>query len=134
MPKMPKPEWEYKQRNKLGDIDLISEVRRSLVEAGLEKEVLTAYDNSVELSFGLGKIPNVQRFHLNKYLNLQLMYGSPETMNERFCLVADGSPERWLELVQKQVIPRMVKEQLPKTLPIGGFVNNTAPLSYGNQS
>lgn len=57
---------------------------------------------------------DVQRFLINRYWHLQLGTVTTEsTMDVRYCLVPQGSIDRWLELFAQMVAPCIVRNDLP---------------------
>ena len=107
---------EYLNPKPEGDIDLIAEVRKLLVESGLTQNVITAYDTSRFIIEGQGKVSHVQRFLLNRFWNLQLSIckGSVE---ERYCLIPDGDIRDWLSLFKVKVLPFVIANGLPIAIP-----------------
>lgn len=95
------------------DIDLIDIVRQTLINAGLQHNVLAHYDNNHYIVEAINKRPEVQRFLLNQFWNLQLMSVSVNSLNERFSLVPNGSLEEWLNLFNSVIIPFAVQHNLP---------------------
>lgn len=96
------------------DIDLIQVVRNLLVNAGIS--TIQCYDNSKHIMEAKSKKPEIQRFLLNQYWNLQLLSTSANSINERFSLVPNGTIESWLKLFTQVVLPFIVKHDLPKVI------------------
>lgn len=59
---------------------------------------------------------DVQRFLINRYWHLQLGNLPFNTMDQRYCLVPQGSIERWLELFDQMVAPCIVQNNLPQAI------------------
>lgn len=102
----------YKQPKPEGDIDLILEVRNLFLKEGLQSEIEQFYDIHPWIREAQGKQSEVQRYFLNRYLNKQLLC-HPNSINERYCLIPNGSVKDWLELFTSKVLPFMVKNKLP---------------------
>lgn len=99
------------------EIDMVGKVREILIAAGLATECSSGYDTNRYIQDAAVIGPVGQRFLLNRFWNLQLMnIQDTNTMEERFCLIDNGSPEDWLRLFQTKVIPCLVKHRLPKVL------------------
>lgn len=105
----------YKLVRQPGDLNLILEIRQALVEAGLLQEVQQAFDTNHYILDGLEKIPEVQRYLLNRFWNLQLLsVQNVCSLEERFCLVPDGQPQDWLRLFREKILPFAVQHRLPR--------------------
>ncbi len=99
------------------ETDMVSQVRGILTEAGLSEECRNGFDTNRYIQDAAMIGPIGQRFLLNRFWNLQLLnIPGTNTMEERFCLIENGSPEDWLRLFQTKVIPCLVKHRLPKVL------------------
>lgn len=103
----------YAEQRLESDIDLVAIVRQILVEAGLYQNVIDHYDNDHYVLEANTKRPEVQRFLLNQFWNLQLMSVPVNSMNERFSLVPNGSLDEWLSLFQATIVPFAVQHNLP---------------------
>lgn len=96
------------------NIDLIGEVRSLLISAGVSNDrVSNFYDKNHYIQKGLNKPPEVQRFLLNQFWNIQLMLTPTLTIDERFSLVPNGNLEDWLKLFTLSVLPFVVNNNLP---------------------
>lgn len=105
----------YSQPKPAGDIDLIAEVRRTIMEAGLGLNIVAAYDNHRHIVEAQGKTSDIQRFLLNRYFNLQLS-DCPNSRDARYSLIPNGTVSDWLRLFQTMVIPFMISNQLPRVI------------------
>ena len=94
------------------DLDLISSVRSIMLNSGLGQKI-DAYDNDRFIVEASGKTSDVQRFLLNRYWNQQLMASEKQTIEERFCLIPNGTIDDWLRLFQAKVLPFVVENNLP---------------------
>ena len=95
------------------DLDLVAWVRNELFTAGLGQEAIQGFDTSPTIQTASMKRPEVQRYMLNKFLNLQLMMYASESINERFCLVPNGQITEWMTLFKNSVLPFLVAKRLP---------------------
>jgi hypothetical protein len=106
---------QYYQPKPEGDIDLVSEVRRVLVEAGLNQLVEANYDNNRFIVDAANKPSSVQRFLLNRFWNYQLVSCEAVSIDERYCLIPNGTVQDWLKLFTEKVLPFAIANQLPKS-------------------
>lgn len=104
---------QYDEVRHPDDLDLVAWVRNELFAAGLGQEVIQGFDTSPTIQTASMKRPEVQRYMLNKFLNLQLMMYASESINERFCLVPNGQLTEWMTLFKNSVLPFLVAKRLP---------------------
>ena len=104
---------DYHAARQPNDIDLIAEVRQRLVISGISAERIMAYEQNQYIIDACDKTPEVQRFLLNRYWNLQLMSSRKVSINERYCLIPNGSIDDWLRLFSDKILPFIVKNELP---------------------
>lgn len=102
----------FKQPKPEGDIDLIQEVRNLFIQQGMETEIQQFYDIHPWICQAQQKHSEVQRYFLNRYLNKQLL-AHPHSIEERYCLIPNGTVGDWLNLFTTKVLPFMVKNKLP---------------------
>jgi len=102
----------YRAPREQGDTDLVSEVRNILKEVGLH-EKLSAYDGHRYIKEAINKSSNIQRYHLNRYWSLQLMMSDKQSIEERYCLIPNGSNNEWLKLFKTKVLPFILENNLP---------------------
>lgn len=95
-----------------GEMDLISEVRKALIEAGIGAGI-TAFDNDPNIIFAKPHNSNVQRFKLNTWLDTQYQATGLEVSDQRSMLLDNGTPQNWLEVFVKFHIPSMKALGLP---------------------
>jgi hypothetical protein len=99
------------------EIDLISAVRQILIQAGLAKECSDYFDTNTYIRDGMLLGPIGQRFLLNRFWNIQLMSLSlTNTLEERFCLIEDGSFDDWLRLFTSKILPCLITHRLPRQI------------------
>ena len=96
------------------DIDLVSEVRKILKDNTLGKLADENYDTHRYIRDAADKRPEIQRHFLNKYWGLQLVSAEDNSIEERSCLIPDGNVSDWLGLFRTNILPFLIKNQLPK--------------------
>ena len=106
----------YFQPLKEGDINLVEVVRTLLMECGLGQQVPMAYDQNTYIQQAQGKNVEAQRYLLNRYWNLQLLSCPDISIEERYCLIPNGSIEDWVRLFKAKVLPFCIKNQLPQVI------------------
>ena len=106
----------FTQPRQATDIDLINEVRKILIESGLNKEMIEAYNTHVYIVDAENKCPEAQRFLLNRFCNIQLISFGVSTTEERYCLVDSGLYTEWLRLFKNKIIPTAINLRLPKII------------------
>lgn len=104
---------QYADPRQAGDIDLVAWVRNELSMAGLEQEAQAGYDVSPMIIDASTRRPDVQRYILNRFWNLQLMCYASESIDQRFCLVPNGQIEEWMKLFKSMVLPFLIVKRLP---------------------
>jgi len=104
---------EYHLTREANDIDLINIVREILIQSGLGNN-LSAYDSNRFIQEGLNKPSKVQRYLLNRFWNHQLMVSQSISIEERYCLIPDGSHDQWLSLFREKIVPFLIANNLPK--------------------
>lgn len=105
--------FEARQPN---DLDLIAMVREELRQAGLELLIQANYDNHPRLINAKQRRPEVQRYELNRYWQLQLLATDAHSVEERFHLIPNGTVEEWFRLFKHKIVPFAVKHQLPRSI------------------
>lgn len=95
---------EYNSERSPNEVDLLAVVSKDLRESGLF--IIDSHLREYFESQGVvNKKPNVQRFYLNKYFTLVLLVYPDNTMDQRYCLINDGTVEDWLDLFRRKVLP-----------------------------
>lgn len=95
------------------EIDLVSEVRNILIEAGLGNILADTYDSHHFILEAVNKPSHVQRYFMNRYWNLQLMTIPSKSIEQRYCLIPNGEISDWLKLFKQSVIPFLIGNNLP---------------------
>jgi len=95
-----------------GDIDLIKEVRNSLLSVGLHSKI-EFYDNNRFILEANNKSSSIQRFLLNRYWNQQLLCSNTPSIEVRYCLIPNGDVVDWLRLFRTMVLPYILENNLP---------------------
>jgi hypothetical protein len=95
---------EYLAKRSIDDRDLLSEVINLLSSSALHDTATSLHlyfqDNDL-----LDKKDNVQRFYMNKFFNLLLLAIPANTIDQRYCLITDGTVDDWLNLFKKKTLP-----------------------------
>lgn len=107
---------QYNIPKPLNDIDLIAEVRDSLIRCGLTKNVEAHFDTNRFIKEAHEKESSVQRYLLNRYWQTQLLASPAQSIEERYCLIPNGTVTDWLHLFRSKVMPFLVANNLPNTL------------------
>jgi len=98
------------------DINLVLRFRDLMLANGVSSENIMTFDvNPVIMTIRDSK-PEVQRLHLNMYINRQIILTGKDAYDERFCLVPDGSHEYWLAIMESRIMPFFLNNNLPCTL------------------
>jgi hypothetical protein len=95
---------EYEAVRGPDELDLLSEVTLILNNSTLHETAKSMYLYAKEHDI-LNKKDNVQRFYLNKFFNLLLMAIPENTIDQRYCLITDGTVQDWLYLFKKKIVP-----------------------------
>lgn len=106
----------YRAEKPNDDFDLVAEVRNLLVDAGAINNVVNYYDTNHTVLEATNKTVDVQRQLLNRYLYLQIVKCSARSTNERQSLIPNGSIQDWLRLFKANVLPFMIRNNLPSAL------------------
>lgn len=106
------------QKNNEGGVDLVSEVRTILIESGLAKEVAENFDTNGYVRDAINIPFEGQRFLMNRYWNLQLLQLGLTSIEERFCLVDEGTMNDWIRLFKDKILPTLVSKRLPSKLSL----------------
>ena len=97
-----------------GEINLISEARRLMLEHGVGKSIVI-FDNDPNIIFASDMNSGVQRFKLNTFLDTQYMSLRIDTSQERSMLLDSGSSSDWLKIFTDFHIPAMKSLGLPRS-------------------
>lgn len=97
-------------------IDLVEKIRILLTGAGLIKEANLIFMLDPLVQASIGQHAYVQRPNLNKYFLYQLSQFGSESIEERYCLIDDGTPEEWLRLFEGKILPFLITKRLPVLL------------------
>jgi hypothetical protein len=108
----PSNPYEYSAPREDGDIDLVKIVRDMLIKIGQLPRV-HLYDNSPKIKEAMSRRPDVQRFILNDYWNIQIMSVDADSIDVRYCLVGRGDCDTWLQLFESKVLPFIMEHNLP---------------------
>ncbi len=95
---------EFNSERSPTEVDLLAIVSKDLKDSGLF--IIDSHLHDYCESQGvINKKPNVQRFYMNKYFTLVLMIYPENTMDQRYCLISDGTIEDWLDLFRRKILP-----------------------------
>jgi hypothetical protein len=90
------------------ELNLVNEIRQSLVESGVNQEELGKFDNHILIKYVKELPPASQRAPINTFFNIALQgCAQADTRETRFCLVEDGTDEDWLKIMRGKVIPTL---------------------------
>jgi hypothetical protein len=106
----------FLQPRQPGDIDLVQIVRSELLQFGLQDKLIAYYDNDSYIVQAKTKRPEIQRYLLNSYLNLQLMMSKRNSIEIRYGLLPAGPLEDWILIFKKRIAPFMADQDLPKEI------------------
>jgi len=95
---------EFNSERSPNEIDLLAVVSKDLKESGLFI-IESHLQDYCETQGIVNKRANVQRFCMNKYFILVLMIYPENTMDQRYCLISDGTVENWLDLFRRKILP-----------------------------
>lgn len=95
---------EYIEDRGPTEIDLLEIVENLLAESGLFNTKMILRDYFIKNQV-VDKKPNVQRFYMNKFFQIQLLVMETNTIEQRFCLITDGTVEDWLNLFKRKILP-----------------------------
>jgi len=97
------------------ELNLIKAVGDLLANAGLIQQAQAHYHNNSMIIEAQTFNEEGQRFLLNRYWNLQLLASPQITVDERYCLVPNGTTKDWLRLFEQKVLPFCVENNLPNS-------------------
>ena len=97
-------------------IDMIEKVKQVLTSAGLVNEARHVFAVDPLIVSSHGQHYTLQRMNLNTYFLYQLSQFASESIEERYCLINDGTPEEWLRLFENKILPFLISKRLPVVL------------------
>ncbi len=106
---------EFLEERGPDEIDLCQEVKMLFINSGLGNKI-SILDNYINTNNIANKKPNIQRFYLNKFFNYQLILFANESIEQRSCLITDGTVNDWLRLFKTKIMPFMIEYDLPMNL------------------
>lgn len=98
------------------EINLVEENKALLLSAGLHAEVAEHFDTHPFVKEARSMPMQGQRFLLNRFWNLQLLSLNLPTMQERICLVDQGTGSEWLRLFKEGILHTAISQRLPRIL------------------
>jgi hypothetical protein len=95
------------------NIDLVSKITELMIAAGHSRP--EAWKERLhESAYDLNFTDDYRRFLINRQLRMLLAdVAGEDTMDIRYCLVDQGDINRWLALVTSEVIPCILRHNLP---------------------
>lgn len=99
----------YLKKRSPDERDLVEETVTILKSKGISEEKLNIFLQNHHIQDAKNKVPEVQRYLLNRYWSLELMQASKVSIDERFCLIPNGSLDDWFRLFETKVLPFIVK-------------------------
>ena len=99
------------------DVDLVFEIRKLLVDAGISEDLIkAAYDNNKHVAEAAGKLSEVQRTLLNRYWQIQLRSASELSTDVRYYLIPNGIVYDWLRMFSDHILPFVLRNSLPTVI------------------
>lgn len=98
------------------EVNLVKAVEELLIREGCGTNLPITYYGNRLISEAVGKNSTTQRFLLNKFWNLQIGLVEGGGINERYNLLRDGSFNDWVTSFEKNVLPFIKKNQLPREI------------------
>lgn len=105
----------YHDKKPAGDIDMIEEVRKLLIEAGQGNKI-HIYDNHPRIVDAKNRHSDVQRHALNQFWMVQLGACEKPSFNERTYLLPRGDKSEWLKVFNLGVMPFIIENDLPNEI------------------
>lgn len=99
----------YNEHRDENEVDMVSEVRLRLIEAGASDALLSeVYDNNRFIKEAAGKHAHAQQYNLNRFFNGQLNAAEAETGTDtrllRYQLMYEVNPREWLTVFDKGIL------------------------------
>jgi hypothetical protein len=109
----------YNEKPTPDEVNLVAKVRDWLKEKAVDEELLVAaFDKSNFVQEAEGKHAHAQLFNLNRWMDEQLSIIQAEdnidTRLFRYQVMYEVSPDQWLTVVEKGVLPNLVEFGLRK--------------------
>lgn len=95
------------------DPDLVAIVKDLLVQQGLSREAEEAFDDHKLICAARGKNSDAQRQLLNRYWAMQIHSCHDKDSLPLMSLIPDGSIRTWIALFRNDVLPFLVRNNLP---------------------
>lgn len=100
-----------------GDVDLVTWVRGLFSKLGYEDQLVECFDSHPDIQKAKDKGPDLQRFYLNQYWSVQLLYcqnqSGQSTLDQRSFLTSHGSIADWMVFFENSVFPSIIHYNLP---------------------
>lgn len=108
------PADQYHEKRSPTDFNLVEFVRGLLLKNNVSQAQLDAFNNNQHVVMAADRKPEVQRYHMNQYWNLQLLKAERVSVDERYSLIPNGSIEDWCRLFERGVLPFVLSNNLPR--------------------
>lgn len=106
----------YHGKRKDDEIDLVSVVRQRMVDAGLGDRLVDCFDHNRFIEEAKERPAHAQQYNLNRYFCTQFMAAEESAAIERYSLIYEISPDKWLTIFDKTILPAVVNYDLPVRL------------------
>ncbi len=104
------------KRNNNQHMDLVGEVKKLLSSKGVSAECIAIFETHPLIVRVIDSVPEIQRHNLNLFWTMQLMSMKDSSIEARYGLLPNGSPEDWIEYFNGTVMPYILENNLPKVL------------------
>lgn len=95
------------------DRDLVGEFRDCLKKHGVSEEALeNSYDTSRWIQGSKDKIPLVQRYFLNVFVNVASSYNPVNTLDIRQGLIPASSEDTWMGIMTEKIAPSIAESKV----------------------
>lgn len=100
-----------------GEVNMVLAVQDHLMLGGVPAQCQLFYQNHPDINMVRGLCFEAQRFVLNQFWMLQLQKVQNEkkisTIDHRFCLLEEGTPEQWLKNFHEMIVTFAAEHALP---------------------
>lgn len=110
---MEKPMNFYQGKRQDDEMDLIHVVRQKMVDAGLSDKLVDCFDSNRFIIEAKERPAHAQQYNLNRYFCTQFMAADEQAGIERYSLIYEITPDQWLTIFDKTILPAVVNYDLP---------------------
>ena len=104
---------EYLNKREDGEVNLFDFVAQQFIQYGIPDNIVVVQDYFMKNDL-MDRKPNVQKFYLNKFFTTQLLMSEKNSIEQRYCLITDGTIEDWAKLFKNKIMPFLVENNLPR--------------------